>query len=241
MNKMCQMTDTNTSSSYYDKLASEYRETSLRRLPYLLGVEKVVTDALSTASSPRLLDIGTGDGVRLARILKEVSGVEVIAIEQSSGMYHLATENIPDVTVINDDFTAVNIPQNYFTHITALWNVIGHVRNRSLFLELACNALSIGGLFICVVNNRYNIKTYGVINVLRNFCTDLILGDASGRYFLQYGGSTTNVFLYSEKLLRVDLNQAGFDIEEIIYINYANGTRERLPICGQILCVARKK
>lgn len=231
----------NTSSSYYDNLAGEYRETCNRRLPYLLGVEKVVADILLSSENARLLDIGTGDGVRLARILKGVDGVEAVAVEQSGEMYRLAQKNIPNVKVINDDFAAIDISANHFTHVTALWNVIGHVKNRALFLESIYNILSHNGIFVFDVNNRYNIKAYGPVNVIKNFCIDLFHPDASGKYALQCKGVETEVFIYNEKLLRADLKLAGFSIKEIMYINYANGDREKFPIGGQILCVAFKE
>jgi SAM-dependent methyltransferase len=239
---MRQMVGSDTSSSYYDELASEYQETSKRRLPYLLGVEKIVADVL-LSSSPlrRLLDIGTGDGVRLARILKEIGAAEVVAIEQSSGMHHLAQKNIPGVTILNQDFVEADIPKGYFTHVTALWNVIGHVKSRPIFIEAVYKSLSKGGVFIFDVNNRYNVRAYGVRNVAKNYGLDLIRGDASGRYSLQCGGVTTEVFIYSERLLRTDLMRAGFKIKDIIYVNYDTGIRENVPIFGQILCVAVKE
>lgn len=195
---------------------------------------------IRSTSADSLLDIGTGDGTRLARIIENFSGITTVAIEESPSMYSIAQQNLKNVRLINSEFVASGLPQNSFSHITALWNVLGHVENRQLFLKSVYQSLKTNGLFLLDVNNRYNIKEYGIRsafnNLRNNFCSPAI----ANRYKLRCSDVEAEVFIYSKQELIRELKEAGFLIMKMLYVNYNNGHTEKFPIFGQLFCVARR-
>ena len=231
----------NRATQYYDKISEKYADISRQRNSYLFAIERLVIEEISNSNDVTLLDVGTGDGVRLARIINSFNNIRAVAVEQSSTMVEIATRNLHGVRVLNADFASLTLAPASFSHITALWNVIGHVENRLSFLNAAKAALQSGGLLILDVNNRYNVNAYGLRNVAQNLYVTAKKSNTAGRYKLKFCDVETEVYIYSVGQLKADLKTAGFIVKNIIFVNYDNGQKEKCSLSGQIFCVAVKR
>ena len=80
------------SGNYYDCIAEEYEDISFKKLRYLLAVEKFVLTRVVEVDAKNLLDVGSGDGKRLARILEQHQFEIVTAVEPSVNMFRKLEE-----------------------------------------------------------------------------------------------------------------------------------------------------
>ena len=114
----------------YDEIAGDYHASrsrfdhskELREFAGLLPV------------NARVLDVGCGAGVPVARFLVE-SGFDVVGIDFSENMLRLARENIPEAEFIKKDMTKLDFPADSFDGVTAFYSII-HVpreKHSSLF------------------------------------------------------------------------------------------------------------
>ena len=99
-----------------------------------------------------------------------------------------------------------------------------------------------GAKLILDVNNRYNVKNYGGINVFKNILLDA-MGLSRRNYPLRLGQkriSFTAVHLFTKNEILKILRKAGFEICSTYYLNYSNGQMESFSWFGQIVVVAKK-
>ena len=124
-----------------------------------------------------------------------------------------------------------------------LWNVLGHVRNNKLpkAIENTYAALKDDGLLLLDVNNRYNIKQYGLRNIFKNIFFDLWpFQNSKGDFPLKMNGIKSIVHIFTKKEIQRILSKAGFRNVDYIYINYENGRIEKSQFTGQLLIIAKK-
>lgn len=228
------------SSDYYNKLAKSFQNVSQKRACYLKAIDSLVVLNSKSAAPIDLLDIGTGDGIRLGLLLPALNVNSVTVIEPSSVLCEEAKKYLPQAVFENCDFSEANVSSNGYSHIYALWNVIGHVNDKNGFFSKIYQCLKPGGVFIFDVNNRYNIANYGFFAVAKNILKDIFKVNKRGFYDLKIDGKLSSVYIYTESELKGVINNAGLVLELINYINYETGARVRSQWGGQLFMVVRR-
>lgn len=226
-----------SSESFYDDLSKTYASVSESRANYLFSVERLVSSKLSHLKKEKLLDIGSGDGMRIRRIAMG-SDIEITAIENSSEMCNLLRTNTAIAHVYETDIVKFDVQPSTYTYVTALWNVFGHVKEIEIAIQKAYETLAPGGTFIFDINNPLNISEYGIYSVTRNFLS-FIIGVTEKRFRLIKGGGETWVYFRSNWHYRKILQNAGFNSLSFLYLNYETG-KKTTPFNGQILIICVK-
>jgi SAM-dependent methyltransferase len=221
---------------FYDHISAGFLAISNSRAEYLSAVDRLVSIALPAGT---LADLGTGDGVRLSRLTNGLE-VSITALEPAYQLYQHAKAALPGATVLNLSFEDFSSAEK-FDCILALWNVLGHVRDRSAFLKKVSHSLRDRGIFIFDVNNRYNIKNYGILKVIKNLSDDLSKRAERGVFKLRNGEIETSVYIYSLSDLRADLTEAGLVIKQLHFINYDTGRIGKSQFSGQIFAIAARR
>ncbi|KDQ69926.1 class I SAM-dependent methyltransferase [Streptomyces sp. NTK 937] len=234
-----------SSRRFYDAYAGGY-DTYLRRHDgYLLAVEKAIAEAAGGRSAIALLDVGTGTGERLRRLVAELRPDRVVAIDESPEMVALARRNCPAAEVralaLGDPRLPSAIP-GAFDLVTCLSNVLGHVPRDLLVpgLRQIRGLLKPGGAFVFDVNNRYNATSYGAFRVARNVLRDCVLPggqDFTAAYRAGDEVLRTQVHLFRAPEVAALLREAGFESAHIGFRHYATG-EERGRFGGSIVVKA---
>lgn len=228
------------SSDYYDKLGKSFQNISQKRACYLKEIDSLVALSSKSADPIDLLDIGTGDGIRLNQLLPTLNINSVTVIEPSIVLCEEAKKYLPQAIFENCDFSEANVSSNGYSHIYALWNVLGHVNDINGFFSKISQCLKPGGVFIFDVNNRYNITNYGFFAVAKNILKDIFKVNNRGFYDLKIDGNLSSVYIYTESELKGVINNAGLVLDVLNYLNYETGKRVRSQWGGQLFMVVRK-
>ncbi len=227
----------------YDAIAPVYAEYSSNKQAYLDAVDDLVMSRLS--ADMRLLDIGAGDGRRLAKIKQGVGLTDCVAVEPSAKMAKICKEQaqVPVHEVFAEKLDELDIGQ--FDAVSALWNVFGHVPSseaRLTALRHIAAKLKPGGIFMMDVNNRHNAIAYGPFNVLQRVIIDTVnfderRGDAS--YEWQIGDQTFqgSGHLFTPGEIENLLKKAGLKIVKRLSLNYATGAVSNSPYRGQLFYI----
>jgi SAM-dependent methyltransferase len=102
-------------------------------------------------SDARVLDLGCGNGAKLARL---AGRFELVAVDLSEGQLRLARANLPGATLVKADFTQLALAAGPFDAVTAFYSVM-HVprdEHRALFGRIA-RWLRPGGLFLASLSH----------------------------------------------------------------------------------------
>jgi len=102
-------------------------------------------------SDARVLDLGCGNGAKVARL---AGRFELVAVDLSEGQLRLARANLPGATLVNADFTRLDLAAGPFDAVTAFYSVM-HVprdEHRALFGRIA-RWLRPGGLFLASLSH----------------------------------------------------------------------------------------
>ncbi|WP_226366959.1 bifunctional 2-polyprenyl-6-hydroxyphenol methylase/3-demethylubiquinol 3-O-methyltransferase UbiG [Pseudonocardia sp. ICBG162] len=220
-----------SSRQFYDAYASGYESYVRRHAGYLFAVEKAIIEVSNGRSDIALLDVGTGTGERLQRLVLELLPNRVTAIDNSREMVALARRNCPVADVrtlaLGDPELSSAIPGG-FDLVTCLSNVLGHVPRDLLVpgLRQIRSLLKPGGTFVLDVNNRYNAASYGGGRVARNIIRDCVL--PRGRSFTaayQAGDEVlrTQVHLFRPAEVIALLRKSGFASVRVGFRDYATG------------------
>ena len=234
-------------NNFYNKVAKDYKEIANKKSKYLSGVNKILISYLK--NKKKILDIGSGDGLRLEYIRKRLPKSKFVAIESSNEMCKLFKKN-SRIKIYNLDMKKLNrIKSSNFDAITCLWNVFGHLKNnkeRILVLKKIKNKMKPSSTFITDVNNRHNAKSYGYLKVATRIILDRF-------FFKEERGNTKYNFNIDNKSIKAtghlftpnefsnNLKRAGFKITKIYSINYLNGKVMKSLINGQLLYIAKVK
>lgn len=231
-----------SSNEIYKNLAPFYRSYSNKKQAYLNGVDVQILPYISDRIS--LLDLGTGDGVRILNLVqKSHKKLKKITLVDScfEMLSSICQNNI--VSVERTDFSQKGFKlKNKYDLITCLWNVMGHIDSSSVeqaFLGMKRH-LKENGVIILDVNNRYNYKQYGW-KAIRNFVLDKFRKKKTGDIFFNFTCANKKipsfVHLFSQKEIEDILKKAHLKVHKRLYINYKTGTLENGQFSGQLFYV----
>ena len=99
----------------------------------------------------RVLDLGCGNGAKVARL---TGRVELVAVDLSEEQLRLARANLPGSTLVHGDFGALDFATETFDAVTAFYSIM-HVprdEHRGLFGRIA-GWLKPGGLFLASLSH----------------------------------------------------------------------------------------
>jgi ubiquinone/menaquinone biosynthesis C-methylase UbiE len=104
----------------------------------------------------KILDVGCGAGVPVARFLVE-SGFQVVGIDFSGKMLKLARKNVAQATFIRKDMTKLDFADNSFDGLTAFYSIIHVPREKhSLLFQSFHNILKPDGvMLVCMVPDEW--------------------------------------------------------------------------------------
>ncbi|MBT8435512.1 MAG: methyltransferase domain-containing protein [Gammaproteobacteria bacterium] len=229
----------------YDAIAPLYEEYSSKRQAYLDAVDELVIEQLG--ADARLLDIGSGDGRRLAKIKQRVGLSEIVAVEPSAEMARICEKNV-GVSVYQE--YGENLDQldiGKFDVATALWNIFGHIPDSSARLKTLINIrqkLKPDGRLILDVNNRHNALAYGKWTVfLRRLIDGFNFKESRGdaHYDWQIGDKTfaASGHLFAPAEIERLFAQSGYEIFNRYSVNYASGEVSSSRFRGQLFYILK--
>lgn len=227
----------------YDAIAPVYKEYSKKRKEYLTAIDNLVIERLR--ANMRILDVGAGNGSRLNKIISKSNIKQCIAIEPSSEMAKLCSENkiIEVYQTTAEEMNTIDIGK--FDAILALWNVFGHITSSSkrlIALKNIAAKLNTNGIFILDVNNRHNANSYGFFTVLKRIIIDSFFFDESrgdAKYEWEISGKIYHGsgHLFTAPEIEVLFDEVGFKVIERCSVNYLNGIRSNSKYKGQLFYV----
>lgn len=225
----------------YDALAPDYREYAAKREAYFAGVDAFIREHVPS-SARRLLDVGSGDGVRAMAVARACAFETVVLSDVSAAMVERCRALAP-TDVWHTSAQALPDGVAGFDVITCLWNVLGHVPGRAERLAALGRMralLASGGRMFLDVQNRHNAAAYGWGRVLVRVALDRLWpderrGDTS--FDWKVGGRTVrgHGHLFTPSEISGLLQQAGWRVAERIAIDYATGQRSQSPLRGQLV------
>jgi SAM-dependent methyltransferase len=226
-----------SSEHFYDNLSTSYAKASEQRTNYLRSVDRIASSVIVRTKRGKLLDLGSGDGLRIQKLLLG-SPIEISAVENSSEMRNLLYKN-PGITKIYEfDIVSLKVPRSSFNYVTALWNVFGHVVDIELALKKAFESLTTGGIFIFDVNNPLNVRAYGIFPVIKNLLF-LLIWRRDRKIKLKKNGNETWIYFRSAWYYRKVLKKIGFQNIRLLFIDYVSGENAN-QFTGQILIICSK-
>ena len=228
------------SKGYYDQIAGDYRNQSQKREAYLSGIDSLIVKNVPNPNQGLFLDIGAGDGSRSKRLKNRLNIKQLALVEQSDIFFKQAREELPQARIYHDDFIDANIPSGSVVCALALWNVLGHVSSAKIFFDKAWNILESNGTLIFDVNNRYNIKYYGLRAVLLNYIKSAFNLKHNGYFLVGSDNNQSWVYIFSKREIIDLLNKSGFTVEKILFVDYVTGDVVLNSSQGQIFVVAKK-
>jgi predicted TPR repeat methyltransferase len=194
-----------------------------RRSRYLGAVDKEVRKHLLDARAKTLLDIGTGDGLRISKIVEGVP-LRLEGLEASLGMYQQLVNNPRFEKIYHLDVLDFQVNSEKYDVATALWNVFGHIVNARMALQSILNLLNNGGCLMFDVNNLLNVRQYGIQRTIRNWGWEkLNFRKGYLRHNLHVAGVSTSVYFRSPQKYKKMLTKAGFCDIEIVFFDYNSG------------------
>lgn len=232
--------------SLYDGIAPFYRDYSNQKSLCLSAIDELIIKN-APRDTQSLLDVGAGDGRRGMNLAKRLKIEKIILVDpslemvkkckilQPTDIWHLAAEDLPSC-------------REKFDIILCLWNVLGHINNRSRrikALKRMKENLSPNGRIFLDVNNRHNASSYGWLKVFGRILIDAILpdekrGDASFNW--EIGGKTFSGMghLFTPFEIENIIKESGLTIEKRYAINYKNGRIGRTFLEGQLFYILEK-
>ncbi len=219
------------SEEYYAAVAAVYARSAAAQAPYLHGVDQFVQRWCADHAVGLILDLGCGDGRRLAGLAAS-TGASAVGVDNCERMVGIARANgiearVADIAAPTWDTMAFG----RYDLATCLWNVLGHIdshESRVTALSNARSALADGGALIIDVNNRHNARAYGWARALRNVAQDAIGRGQRGDYPVVCRECsppvTTLVHLFTPGEVKRMLHDAGLRPLQTMFIDYASGS-----------------
>lgn len=227
------------SEGYYNQLTSCYEDITEKRIDYLNAVDDLILERLHAMSEVSLVDIGAGNGKRTRKLVNEIDLKKLLLIEPSISFVDQLYNIFNSKDVFHGDLRNYGKESGQFNIALCLWNVLAHVDNPLVFLKAIHSLLQKEGTLIFDVNNRFNIKEYGIKNVIINLLKNSIFKN-SGSFTLNTNEIKTKVYIYSLAEITALLNEAGFEINFVKFINYKTGEVEKSQWSGQIFLECKK-
>ena len=89
---------------YYEDIASQY-DTSLQKWGYKDLIEEYINLAkISLGTSPRILDVGCGTGIAMAKLQDMYPNAEIVGLDISANMLALCKQKMPEVMLVQGDY-----------------------------------------------------------------------------------------------------------------------------------------
>lgn len=230
----------------YDAIAPLYAEYSEKYIRYLESVDTLMAERMPECA--RLLDVGSGDGRRLKKLMDISLPALVIAVEPSSEMTALC-ENSTGITVHTLCADALDsIPEKDFTVITAMWNVFGHMQDNAARIEALKqmqNKLAGDGIIMLDVNNRHNQRAYGKWNVMKRRIIDALAfdetrGDAYYDWKIGEKSFPSSGHLFTPAEMNILFKESGLRVKECLSVNYHTGETSFSQLNGQLFYVLER-
>jgi SAM-dependent methyltransferase len=234
-----------TGGELYDAMAPVYRDYAARRASYLDAVDRFVGEAMPQGAQ-RLLDVGSGDGVRAMALARACGIATVVLSDVSSEMVQRcrklgATEvwQVPAQTLPDKGMR--------FDAITCLWNVLGHLpghAERVAALRRMRDLLAPGGRLFLDVQNRHNAAAYGWGRVLMRVGVDMVWPDERrGDTLFDWKVGDTTIrgrgHLFAPQEIGKLLRQSGLEVVSRFTFDYSTGRRSTSVLLGQLVFVCR--
>lgn len=214
--------------NFYDD--ADLRFFSNQRKEYINFIDNFIVE---NSNGSRILDIGSGDGIRIKNIGDRIFG-KITVIENNIHMCKKCKDL--GIDVFCEDIESFVLPYKFDT-ITCLWSVLGYVKNPDAAIKNIAKMLSRDGILFIDINIRYNLLEYGFWNCLRNLIKNCFFKGASTNYF-SVKGSDCFVYLFSYSELDNIFKKNGLKYKKV-YINYKTGKRT-IPFLGQLLYVVKR-
>lgn len=227
------------SQSFYNQVNSDYDDISEKRIEYLNAIDHLILECLHGMDDVCLVDIGAGNGKRTKNLIRNIDIKKLLLIEPSIAFVEQLKQAFNPNVVFHGDVVDYKKKPGQFNIAICLWNVIAHVDNPITFLKAIHSLLQAGGTLIFDINNRFNIKEYGIKNVVINLVKNSISADP-GSFTLNTNAIKTKVYIYNLAEITALLNETGFDINLVKFVNYKTGKTEKSQWAGQIFLVCKK-
>ncbi len=136
----------------YDKIAEKYHSVRDR-----FSHEKELNEFMKfIPKNGRILDVGSGSGVPIAKKLIE-HGFEVVGIDISQKMIELAKKNVPQATFIKMEMTNLEFDDASFDGLVAFYSIIHLSREKHSLLFRNFNRIlkKTGVMFVCLGPAEY--------------------------------------------------------------------------------------
>jgi SAM-dependent methyltransferase len=225
----------------YDRFAKYFRAYSEARAAYIGAVDAIVIGDIA-AHARSMLDVGSGDGVRAARIARARGLTTLVLAEPSAAMVAACyRQNATEIWAV----AAEELPDTglRFDVITCLWNVLGHVSSRTRRVRALRRMRSLlaetGSVFLDV-SNRYNAREYGWTPTLGRILYDLVFpattnGDAAMTWSIEGAPIPAHTHFFTPQELRELILEAGLRIARMHVVDYRTGDAKRFFFEGQLL------
>lgn len=135
---------------YYDDLWSERLPLNSLQLRRAVKVLDYFIDIKRKLKTPRVLDLGCGDG-RFTSFIGEFSNAD--GIELSEEAVKTAQEKYPHVNFFQGSALDFEFEKNLYDLVVSQ-EVIEHVEDQHKYLDICCNALNKGGYLIMTTPNK---------------------------------------------------------------------------------------
>jgi SAM-dependent methyltransferase len=229
----------------YDALAPHYEEYSSNYHLYLQAIENLTISEISPGM--RILDVGSGDGRRLRKIMDLIPGIQCTAIEPSPQMAEICRKNIGDNVVVTPVEKIADLDIDNFDLAISLWNVLGHIslESRVLALEVIADKLAQNGKILLDINNRHNAVGYGYLKVLMRYFVDLVnfnstRGDTEYEWKIGDKNYKGYGHLFTPQEAQEIFRKAGLKVCKRLTVNYRSGKVSKSRFLGQLFYVLQK-
>lgn len=237
-----------SSKIFYKHFSKYFGEYSSSKKEYLNSIDNIITNLHFKPTG--IVDLGAGDGRRSLKLAKALNVENIILVDNCPEMFSEAihTENIKK---IDDDISDNNFylrMDKKFDLILCLWNVLGHIEteeNRMSVIKNISKIITDDGVCFLDINNRYNVKQYGINNVLKNILSDIFLpnyknGDFQFDFKKEFVNIRTKVHVFNPFEIDKYLKNNNLKIIDKKFIDYKTGRISSNIFSGQILYKIKK-
>jgi len=228
----------------YDRIAPVYASLAKQRRAYLDAVDRLVVAEVPPGSRS-LLDVGSGDGARAARIAAAAGVRDLILLEPSGAMRSYCPAHATVWAMRAEDLHGKH---GNFDVVTCLWNVLGHILPAAARIQALRHfgrlAAPQGRIFVDV-NHRYNARHYGALATAARFLRDRFSpdganGDVTVAWNLEGRLVSTTGHVFTHREFAGLAQAAGLRIEKQFVVDYASGELRRWSLQGHLLYVLRR-
>jgi SAM-dependent methyltransferase len=224
----------------YDRLAPHYRAYASTRAAYVDAVDDFVVRHATGAK--RMLDAGSGDGVRAVALARRLGVSHLVLCEPSERMAALCRQQA--VTAVwTEPVQSLPAHAERFDVVTCLWNVLGHLPDRATriaALRAMARLLAPAGRIFCDVNNRHNVRAYGfgivtLRRLLDGIAPDERRGDAEFEWSIGGERIPARGHLFTPAEMDSLVQAAGLEVEQRLAVDYQSGESSPCPRLGQLV------